>query len=362
VGEQEEARRLVRRAQELEPNRADTFLFVGEMAIKAGQLEQARQALLQALERQPRIPGGNRQLGMVLDRMGDRGGAEQAWLAALATDPRDATAHLLLGQLMLDLDKPQEALRYLTNAVALDPDTPNAYYTLSQTQLKLGQAEVARATLQRFQTLKRQEQQAADQENSARDNAREMRGLILTFHLQAGLFLEEQERLELAEAHYRQAARVHPEASDSYDALTGFLLRQRRMTEARNLWKDLSERHPDRAHWHISYASLLLQLGETTAARSALEKGLALDPNRVDALNNLVRIYLGSGQRLPRALEFTSKLVGLEPSAANYDLLAWAHYANGQIDRAREASARSIELAPDNPVFRARYNRLKEVR
>jgi len=361
IGEQDQARRLARQAQELEPNRADTFLFLGEMAVKAGQLEQARQAFLQALERQPRIPGGNRRLGMVLSQMGDRGGAKQAWLAALATDARDATGHLLLGQLLLDLGEPQQALRYLTNAVALDPDTANAYYTLGQTQIRLGQTEAARASLQLFQELKNQEQRVADEQNAARDNTREMRELIVTFHLHAASFLEEQGRLELAEAHYRQATRVHPEAQTGFEALTGFLLRQGRRNEARELWQDLIERHPDQAPWHFNYASLLLQLGETSAARSALERGLALDSNRVDALNNLARIYLGSGQRLSRALELGRKLVEFEPSAANYDLLAWAHYANGQVELAREASARSVELDPANPVFRARYSRLKEV-
>jgi hypothetical protein len=57
-------------------------------------------------------------------------------------------------------------------------------------------------------------------------------------------------------------------------------------------------------------------------------------------------------------LELSRRLAHVQPTAANYDLLAWAFYANGQMGEARAASAESIERDPDNPVFQERYRRL----
>ena len=111
----------------------------------------------------------------------------------------------------------------------------------------------------------------------------------------------------------------------------------------------------------FSYASLLLQLGDSSGARPALERCLAVEPEHTAALNNLIRIDLSGGLDLPRALELSRRLVELQPTALNYDLLAWAYYVNGQTKRAREASARSVELDPENPTFKARYGRLKDL-
>ena len=49
----------------------------------------------------------------------------------------------------------------------------------------------------------------------------------------------------------------------------------------------------------------------------------------------------------------------MESSAANYDLLAWACYANNQKQAALQAIAQAVERAPDNPVYRERLARLK---
>jgi len=56
---------------------------------------------------------------------------------------------------------------------------------------------------------------------------------------------------------------------------------------------------------------------------------LELDPKQPGALGNLARFYLSSRQDLPEALGLCRRLVDSQPTAASYDLLGWACYANG---------------------------------
>jgi hypothetical protein len=78
-------------------------------------------------------------------------------------------------------------------------------------------------------------------------------------------------------------------------------------------------------------------------------------------LNNLTRFFLSTRQSLPEALELSRRLVKVDPNAANYDLLAWACYANGQTNAARAASAESVNKDPNNRAYRERLRRLQEV-
>ncbi|MBI4325083.1 MAG: tetratricopeptide repeat protein [Chloroflexi bacterium] len=361
LGQQDEAERLARQALQHDPDRADIHAFLGDLLIRQDRLEEARTRFGQALALHPKIERGYRRLGLVLDRLGDRDGAQDAYEKAVALAPKDAQARLLLGRLLLDRGQAKPAAVHLAKACEIDPDSANAFYALAQAQLMLDDHDAAQSTLKTFQQLKRKEKQALDAENAARDNEQQMRAITAGFHTDLAAFYQKQRRWLLAETHLRQAVRVAPQEPAGYEMLAGFYIQRGQLTEARTACERLVRLRPEHAAYRINLGTLLLQLNDAPAAVRELNRALQLDPNQPEPLHNLARFYLGTRQEIPRALELARRLATLQPTAANYDLLAWACYANGQIDPARSASARAVKLDPANTRYQDRHRRLREL-
>jgi len=105
---------------------------------------------------------------------------------------------------------------------------------------------------------------------------------------------------------------------------------------------------------------LLLQLKDP-AGETELKRILELDSNQAQALHNLARYYLSNGRQLAEALTLCQRLVQVQSSAATYDLLGWAFYANGRTNEALTASAQAVARDPTNAVYRQRHDRLQQM-
>ncbi|MCP5517295.1 MAG: tetratricopeptide repeat protein [Verrucomicrobiales bacterium] len=359
LGLVEEAERLTGLALERSGGRADLAVSLADLRIRQSRLSAAQAAIEQGLRRDPAVPGGYRRLGMIRDRQGDRVGARAAFEEAVRREPTDATAHLLLGQLLLDDAEPADAIEQLEAACRLAPDSANGFYALAQAQVRSGDREAARQTLVSFRRLKEAEQRRADALNAGRDDARAMQNLAGGFHVEAAELLLARGRSAAAGAHLTQAIAVQPEAVKARERLGLLRLREGRPAEAREHFEQLVRLEPDEARHHANLGTLLLQLEDVTTAVPVLRRALELDPRQPQALNNLARWLLARSRQVDEALALCRRLVEVQSTAANHDLLAWACYANGRADEAREASARSVALAPDNPVYRERLRRLQ---
>lgn len=358
LGHQDEAERFARQAFERDPHRADIQSFLGELFIHQDRLEEAARCLRKALELDPKRAADHHRLGMVLDRLGDRPGAREAFAAGIRLVPTDATAQLLLGRLLLDEKQPAEAAAHLAKACQLDPASANAFYVLSQAQAQLGDQNAAQETLKTFQQLKQKEKQTLAADDAAYDDGKVMRSVVAGFHTDAGTFFFQQRRADLAEAHLRQAMRINPNDIQPCEMLAGYYLRTGALPSAREMYENLTRLRPQQVAYHVNLGTVLLRLKEYPAAAEELKRALELDPKQPEALNNLARFYLGARRDLPEALALCRRLIDLEPTAANYDLLAQVCHANGQTNDARAASAKAVERDPNNPVFRERQRRL----
>jgi predicted Zn-dependent protease len=296
---------------------------------------------------------------MVLDRLGDRPAAWEAFETAIRLDPKDATGRLLLGRLLLDQDQAKEAASQLERACQLDSKLAGAYYALSQARSRLGDSTGAQDSLKTYQELREREKAALDVQNAAIDSEKGMRILAAGFHTELASFLLLHQRSTEAEKHLLQAVRIAPLEPRAYEMLSTIFLRAGRLTEARGVCEDLARLWPDRAIYRSNLGTLLLQLREPAPALEALKRALALDSKQPVALANLARFYLSTRQELPEALDLCRRLVDVDPSAANYDLLGWALYANGQVEAARQASAQAVARDPGNAVYRERQQKLQ---
>jgi len=359
LGEKEAAERWARRSLDHASNRVDIQLFLADLLVRQDRMEEAAQVLRQALAAKPDSAGGQRQLGGVLDRLGDREGACKAFEAAVQQAPRDATARLLLGRLLLDTGRPREAVANLQEACRLNPGLSGAFYALSEALGQLGDDEGARTSMQTFQRLKQREKAELDAQNLAYDDRKFMTALATGFHVEAATILLAQKQVDLAEANLRQALRISPDEPQAHEALATLLRQTGRLTEARTCYESLVRLNPNQAASHLNLGTLLLELKDYPAAVQSLERALAIDPKQPQALGNLARFHLSARRDLPKALELTRRLVEVRPVAANYDLLGWAYFANGQTNEARAAARQAVDLEPTNAGYRTRFERLR---
>lgn len=358
LGHQDQAERLARLAFERDPHRADIQSFLGELFIQEDRLQEAARCLRQALELDPKRAVDHRRLGMVLDRLGDRPGAREEFAAGIRLAPGDATTQLLMGRLLLDEKQPAEAAAHLSKACQLDPASGNAFYVLSQAQAQLGDQNASQENLKTFQRLKQKEKQTLVADDAAYDDRKVMRSVAAGFHTDAGTFFFQQGRADLAEAHLRQAMRIDTNDVRPCEMLAPYYLRTGALPSAREMYENLVRLRPKQAAYHVNLGTVLLRLKEYPAAAEELKRALELDPKQPEALNNLARFYLGARRDLPEALALCRRLIDLEPTAANYDLLAQVCYASGRTNDARAASAQAVERDPNNPIYRERQRRL----
>jgi len=248
---------------------------------------------------------------------------------------------------------------HLEKACQLDPKLSGAFYALSQAKSRLGATEAARESMNIFRQLKQSEKAELDARNTGYDDEKFMRVLAAGFQTEVAEYFLRKGQTALAEAHLRQAVRIEPQEPRGHEVLAALLVQTGRLPEARGMYEALVRLKPTQAAYRLNLGTTLLQLKDYPAAVEQLNRALELDPKQPGALGNLARFYLSSRQDLPEALGLCRRLVDSQPTAASYDLLGWACYANGLTNEARLAAAQAVERDPTNTVYRERYQRLQ---
>jgi len=361
LGSVDEAEKWALKATELDSNRADAELFLARLLVRQDRMEEAVVHLRKALRIDRQLAGGSRLLGMALERLGDVKGAEQTFTDLLQRDPQDSEAGYLLGRLFLDQDRTREATACLEQACRADPGSASGFYLLYQAQTKAGQNEPAQRSLQTFQELKKKEKVRTAAFESTQSDEAKLRDSAAEFHNQMAVLMQRSGRPTEAEVQLRQAVLVSPAQPLAYQRLAAVCVQAGRFHEADELLAVLVQLQPEDSSYRVNRGTVLLQLKNYQAAVSEFQKVLERNPNQPEALNNLARYFLSTRQRLPEALIFARRLVGTQPTAANYDLLGWALYLNGQTKEALEACNQAIRRDPDNAAYLQRRRRLEQV-
>ncbi|MFN7138005.1 MAG: tetratricopeptide repeat protein, partial [Limisphaerales bacterium] len=236
-------------------------------------------------------------LGEALLKMGELERSLTASLRAIALDPKDAVATYNAGTVYLLKGQTEQAIQHLSAAIQLRPDFPQAHNNLAYALQQLG-------------------------------------------------------RTKEAEVHYAKAVAAgtdYPGASDSHFGYAKLLFEQGRYSEAEHfflLTLQLTPKNVDAFH----YLGVITQKdGRTIPAISCWRKVLELDPNRLEALNNLAWLLATARDpHLRNATEATllaSRVVAQRRNAATLDTLAAALAADGFYDKAIVVAENALELA-----------------
>jgi tetratricopeptide (TPR) repeat protein len=258
-------------------------------------------------------------LGIVQIRRGStpQSGSATFYLTKAAeADAGDADYLFNLGYAYLMEGNPQGAIYWLREGLRRDPADPDAHYVLAAALLGSGsgvEAErekaLARQLSSRYEELERRaaadklpvpkglERMRMDPDtpgglspeqtivNSAQRDQRE----LATFHLDRGRRLYEREADSEAMVELRRAVYLSPYEAQAHLLIGRIHLRAGRPQEAVNALK-ISIWSQDTAAARIALAHAYLKLQNPGAARTELERALALDPASGDAKQMLAEI------------------------------------------------------------------------
>jgi tetratricopeptide (TPR) repeat protein len=270
----------------------------------------------------------------------DRARATEQLEAIVRDDPANARGYYLLGSIAFEEKKMTNAVEYFGKTVLLNSDFEPAYYDLASTQINLNQTEEALATLEKAR--------AKFPDRSGNFVAEYLRGL----------------------AHSRRKA--YGDAIKCFTAaeVIGQATEPKRLNE----------------FFYYQLGSVYERSGGLSQAEKYFEKCLQLASNFAEAMNYLGYMWAERGINLEKARELIEKAVKAEPKSAAYlDSLGWVLFklnqpaaaleqllkaiacaetpdaticdhlgdvyaASGQLDKAREAWRKSLELEPNDQI------------
>lgn len=362
-GLKEEAEKTARLGLEKNPKQLDLLVFLADLFMREGRLDEGRLLLERARRLEPANASISIRLGRLLSRIGESENARKSYISAIKIAPNNYMPFLLLGQSLIKEGLYKDGLGHLEKACKLAPEESPVHYALWRVQMRLGRQDEAEKHRSVFETLKREDMAAADKVNAKRNNEEEMRGLAASFHLKmARFYLGTKKDEQMAESHFRQAVRVAPQLAAAHHLLATFYLRCNRPLQAKFSFEQLVELQPNHAGYRTDLGTLLLQTKDYAVGVKELRRALTLDPDQPQALHNLARFYLGRGKNPAAALPLCQRLVQKRPNARNYDLFAWACFANGQVVEAISAAAEAVRRDPNNHAYKTRLQKLKHIR
>jgi Tfp pilus assembly protein PilF len=115
---------------------------------------------------------------------------------------------------------------------------------------------------------------------------------------------------------------------------------------ALGVYSGLAELFPKNAQVRLLIGGVLLQQNKTNEARAAFEKAIALAPNYLPALEQVIALDLAQKQFLP-AVERIQKELERNPNAPElHILLAKAYYEKGDTNTVEKTLLRAVEIDP----------------
>jgi predicted TPR repeat methyltransferase len=150
-GASEEAVQLIRRAIDLEPERATFWNNLGNILFEAGRWTEA----LQVYERSIELDGDANadvwnNLGVVRRALGRTAEAAQAYEKAIEIDPRHADAYHNMGNLLTGIGRIRESVEFFCTSITLRPRHPETRRLLGVAYANLGRMAEARAVYQQW--------------------------------------------------------------------------------------------------------------------------------------------------------------------------------------------------------------------
>jgi superkiller protein 3 len=352
------AKQLWERALQLQPQFADAHLALGRQAISAGDFSEAELHLRAALLADPSWDQVPLPLAEVLQAHNKHRDVVELLEPFVERQPHVAEAWWRLGLAYAGLSEHSNARRCHLQAIAADPNSADAHYGAALAYSKCGQRDQAEQHFQRSRELRIHEIKAAEKSRMAITDEDKVRNVTLRICLEAASVCAIYGLEHEAERHWRRAAKLDPKNIESRERLCEFLALKKRWEEAIPYGRELCGAEPEHSRHWLRLGILYGQRGEPDEAAAALQRAVALSPERAEAYAAWAEVEMFPGRNVQEAIALARKAVDKSPSPRHHYLLGMAHWRGGQLLPARESLERAIRLAPEQPEYRESLTRL----
>jgi len=169
-------------------------------------------------------------------------------------------------------------------------------------------------------------------------------------YMQMGNLKKLQGRFSEAESWYKQALNHEPNSADVLSGLLSVYLLQKQPAKAIAAASQQIALQPNNGQFHGLLGVMLLGQKDYAGAQTELKKAVQLNKNDVDAALNLARAQNNSGA-VDDALATCNNAIRDTPNQYRlYLLLGSLYEKKGDLNQARTAYQRSLDLKPDDPV------------
>jgi tetratricopeptide (TPR) repeat protein len=358
-----EALKYWNKALRINPKRSDVYRSMGWVFLKRGEFEESIAQYRKTLELKPRLPDVHSNIGHALMMSGRHHEAVEELEKELQVSPQSSFAHFLLGQTYLLQKEYQKAKEHYEAAIKIKPDYTNAYYGLAcvcANCANLGDSDKAKEYSANFRKLKAEGRKGLKGRKIEYDDFVETQKSAAITYINVGRMYRDNGKLNEAEQLLKRAAGLDAENVVCFLELASLYQANGQTAKALQMHKKISEIQPESSISYLFIGILSAHLKKFDDAEQAFSKMITLAPQGSDGYRELARLYLKTGQKLPQARQLAEKAVSLSAIAANYFVLGWACYANGDTASALPAVRRALELEPDNVQYLRLYQQIQQ--
>ncbi len=210
------------------PDRTDLHLVYANTAARSNRLDIAETEFRQLVAKTPKSGDLNIRLGDVLRMKGDFDGALASYAKAKEIMPNDVNAYVRQAMVMESRGSVKEAKPIYEKILTLDPDNPVALNNV------------------------------------------------------AYLLAEDGTNLDQALAHATRAKQRMPNHPDVNDTLGWIYIKKNLSDNAVSIFRDLTQKYPDKSTYHYHLGMALLQKGDKPSAKKSLEVALTKNPDNTE--------------------------------------------------------------------------------
>lgn len=347
------------KALKVNPKRSDVYRSMALSSMKKGKFADAVAQFRKALEIQPQLPDVYSNMGHALMMSGQTKEAIKVLEKEIQISPNSGFAYFLLGQAYLQQKEYEKAKENYEAAIKINPGYTNAYYGIASVYAKLGNRDKAKENSENFKKLKAEERKSLKGRKIKYDDFVETQKSAAITYINVGQAYRENGKLVKAEELLKQAAGLDPENIVCFLELATLYQISKQPSKALQMYKKIREIQPESPVSYLVIGILSAHLKRFDDAEEAFRTMITLAPQKPDGYRELARLYLKTGQKLPQARQLAEKAVALEATAANYFVLSWACYANGDIANALPTIKRAIKLDPGNQQYPRLYKQIQ---
>jgi tetratricopeptide (TPR) repeat protein len=345
-------------------------------------MAEAVAAFQQSLRCDPAYPGVHTRLGLIFLHQNKLDEAVRAFQEEIRSGTASEDTHHDLGEALAQQGKHAEAVEHFKKAIEMAPDVRGGYYGLAQSLMALGKSKESQDALRKYQEIKKKEDEAAKDPTLGSGNIADQKRWTAETWVDAGtLYMHGASAPEnvAKSSHFqqefvtacREAIRFCPDWSEPREILVEYYNARQDFVSAGVACEEALNACPTKRLIARAYELAGRNIEGPGAGKQShglalrlLQKFVEFAPQMVDGHRELSKLILhwmsDRKDLLPQALTHAEKAVEIDPSAPNYDILAFAYLMSGKPRQARQALEEGLSRHPGDDRLRDRLKKFLE--